>query len=101
VFDPDDVVFAWAIGKALVIVFVSLSTLVYLAWAVTRRREVAAHVERPRHIAFKYKSSVKTDTRYLSPDKTAGETEAPHVPWVGTSADKMIVQEPEQPITAG
>lgn len=68
-FDPHDVVFAWAIGKALVIVFVSLSTLVYLAWAVTRRGEVAAHLERPRHIALKYRSSVKMDTRHLSPDK--------------------------------
>jgi len=101
VFDPHDVVFAWAIGKALVILFVSLSTLVFLAWAVTRRGEVAAHVERPRHIALKYRSSVKMDTRHLSPDKTAGETEAPHVSWVGTSADKVIVQEPEQPIRRG
>jgi len=35
VFPSDDVVFAWAIGKALLIVIVSFGTLVYAAWAVT------------------------------------------------------------------
>ena len=34
-FPSDDVVFAWAIGKALLIVIVSFGTLVYAAWAVT------------------------------------------------------------------
>jgi hypothetical protein len=29
--------FAWAIGKALLIVFVSVSILVYAAWAGTRK----------------------------------------------------------------
>jgi hypothetical protein len=32
VFAPDDFVFAWAIGKALVIVAVSLGTMVYATW---------------------------------------------------------------------
>jgi len=41
----DDVVFAWAIGKALLIVIVSFGTLVYAAWAVTRQRKKVAHVE--------------------------------------------------------
>jgi hypothetical protein len=33
----EDVVFAWAIGKALLIVIVSLGILVYVAWAGTRK----------------------------------------------------------------
>ncbi len=32
----DDVVFVWAIGKALVIVLVALGILLYAAWAGTR-----------------------------------------------------------------
>jgi hypothetical protein len=31
----DDAVFAWAIGKAILIVIISFGTLIYLAWAVT------------------------------------------------------------------
>ena len=31
----DDAVFAWAIGKALLIVTISFGALIYLAWAVT------------------------------------------------------------------
>jgi hypothetical protein len=33
----DEVAFAWAIGKALLIVMVSCGVLVYAAWAGTRR----------------------------------------------------------------
>jgi hypothetical protein len=39
VFASDDLVFAWAIGKALLIVIVSFDTLVYAAWAVTWQRK--------------------------------------------------------------
>jgi hypothetical protein len=31
----DDAVFAWAIGKALLIMIIAFGTLIYLAWAVT------------------------------------------------------------------
>jgi hypothetical protein len=41
----DDVVFAWAIGKALLIVIVSFGTLVYAAGAVTPQRKKVPHVE--------------------------------------------------------
>jgi hypothetical protein len=34
----DEVVFAWAIGKALLVVIVSVGTLIYAAWAVPRKR---------------------------------------------------------------
>jgi hypothetical protein len=45
VFESGDPAFAWAIGKALLIVIVSVGTLVCLAWAVTCRRESTAFVE--------------------------------------------------------
>ena len=41
----DDVVFAWAIGKALLILIVSFSTLIYAAWVATRDWKDGAHVE--------------------------------------------------------
>lgn len=44
-FESGDPVFAWAIGKALLIMIVSVGTLVYLAWAVTCRRESTAFIE--------------------------------------------------------
>jgi hypothetical protein len=44
VFASDDVVFARAIGKALLIVIVSFGTLVYIAWAATYQRKNATHV---------------------------------------------------------
>ena len=47
-FASDDVVFAWAIGKALLIVIVSFGILVYAAWAVTWPRKNAAHVGIPK-----------------------------------------------------
>ncbi|MGB8781708.1 MAG: hypothetical protein WCD02_01230 [Terriglobales bacterium] len=37
-FVSDDVVFAWAIEKAFLIVIVALGILVYAAWAVTWQR---------------------------------------------------------------
>ena len=57
-FDSEDVVFAWAFGKAFLIVIVSFGFLIYLAWAVTWRRENAALVGSPKDSALKYKSSV-------------------------------------------
>ena len=44
----DDAVFAWAMGKALLIVIASFSTLVYAAWAVTRQRKKVAHIATPK-----------------------------------------------------
>ena len=44
-FESGGAVFAWAIGKALLLVIVSFGALVYLVWAVTWRRESTAFVE--------------------------------------------------------
>lgn len=51
-FASDDVVYAWAIGKALLIVTVSFSTLVYAAWVVTRQGKKVARVESPRIVSL-------------------------------------------------
>ena len=71
----DDLVFAWAIGKALLIVFVSLGALVYLAWAVTRQRNNAAQVAISRHRALKRKSPAKAERVLLITDATAEDSE--------------------------
>jgi len=59
VFASDDPVFAWAIGKALLIAIVSVGILVYAAWAVTWQRKDAVHVGISKDSALNYKSSVK------------------------------------------
>ena len=55
----DDVVFAWAIGKASLIVLVSFGCLVYAAWAVTYQKENTTHVGIPKDSDLRYKGSVK------------------------------------------
>jgi hypothetical protein len=42
VFDSDDVVFAWAILKALLVVVVGFGFLIYATWAVIRQSKDAA-----------------------------------------------------------
>jgi hypothetical protein len=49
----DVVLFAWAIGKALLIVMVPFDTLVYAAWAVTWPRKEVRMVESPRIVSFR------------------------------------------------
>jgi hypothetical protein len=62
VFASDDGVFAWAFGKALLIVIVSFGTLVYAALAVTYQRKNATHVGIAKDSDLKYKSSVESQT---------------------------------------
>src|SRR5882757_2017419 len=59
VFASDDVVFAWAIGKALLIVIVSFGTLVYAAWAATYQLKNVTHVGMSKDSALKYKLPLK------------------------------------------
>jgi hypothetical protein len=47
VFDSEDIVFVWAIGKALLVVIVSIGALVYIAWVATRKNEISARAEIP------------------------------------------------------
>ena len=78
----DDVVFAWVVGKASLIVFVSLGSLVYAAWAVAYQKENTTHVGIPKNSALKYKSSVK------APISCSSQTE------------QLDVGKPEQPAAA-
>jgi hypothetical protein len=78
VFASDDVVFAWAIGKALLIVIVSFATLgyaawVYAAWAVSWQRKNVAHLEIPKDGVLKHRSSVKAGKVLLIANGTTEE----------------------------
>jgi hypothetical protein len=75
VIDGDDLVFAWAIGKALLIVAVSLGALLYLAWAVTRQRKHEAQVAISKLGALKRKSPAKADRVVLITDATSADNE--------------------------
>jgi hypothetical protein len=55
----DDVIFAWAIGKASLIVVVSFGSLVYAAWAVTYQKEITTHVGLPKNNPLTHKSSAR------------------------------------------
>jgi hypothetical protein len=105
VFASDDVVFAWAIGKALLIVIVTFGILVYTAWAATYhatyQRKNATHVGIPQDSALKYKSSViKAGKVLLIANGTAEETEGACRILARTSAEEINVHEPRQPAAA-
>jgi len=55
VFASDDVVFAWAIGKALLIVIFSFGTLVYVAWVATYQKKSATRIGISKNSALRYK----------------------------------------------
>ena len=77
-FDPEDVVFVWAIGKALLIVIVSVGALIYLAWVATRS-EIAARVEIPGNGSVR-PSAVKASTLpIIGPEKTGAAEGARHI----------------------
>lgn len=96
-FASDDVVFAWAIGKALLIVIVSVGTLVYAAWAVTWQKD-AAQVRIPKERALKYQSSVQAGTVLLAGSGTTEEAEGARRIPAGTSAEQ--INAPEEPAAA-
>lgn len=64
-FDANDVVFAWAIGKAMLIVMVSIGALVYLVWVVTRKMEIAAQVRVSEDCGSRAESTVEERKRPL------------------------------------
>jgi hypothetical protein len=99
VFASDDVVFAWAIGKALLIVIVSVGTLVYAAWAVTWQKD-AAQVRIPKQSALKYQSSVQAGTVLLAGSGTTEEAEGARRIPARTSAEQINVPAPKEPAAA-
>jgi hypothetical protein len=90
----DDVVFAWAIGKALLIVIVSFGVLIYAAWAVTGQKP--GHVGIPKGRALKYESSLKAGKVLLIAHRTA-EVEPERRTPARISAEEIKVHGPGQP----
>jgi hypothetical protein len=100
VFDSDDVVFAWAIGKAILIVVVALVILAYAAWVVTRQSEDAAQVGIPEDSALKHKSSLQAGTVVFIGRGTTEEAGGVRNILVGTSTEGINVYKPEKPAPA-
>ena len=96
-FDSNDPVFAWAVGKALLIVIVSIGILVYLAWAVTRH-EIAVDAGVLEDGASRSRSSVKVSKLPITVTTERGEG-APRI-LSRTSAEENDVHEPERPAAA-
>jgi hypothetical protein len=94
VFAADDVVFAWAIGKALLIVIFSFCTLVYVAWAATYQKKNATHVGISKGSAFKRASSCSLQTDHLKSWKGYSTF------WLGPRQKRSNGREPEQPAGA-
>src|SRR5882762_838363 len=71
----DDIVFAWAIGKALLIVIFAFGTLVYTAFAATWQRKDAAHAGIPKDDALKNRRLVRPGKVLLIGNGTVEEAE--------------------------
>ncbi len=99
VFDSEDVVFVWAIGKALLIVIVSVSALLYIAWVATRTTEVGARVDLPEVGALKLSAVKAGQVPPLVPGKLGAADGARHIP-SGISTEENNSREPEQPTFA-
>lgn len=104
-FASDDVVFAWAIGKALLIVIVSFAILgyaawVYAVWAVTWQRKNVVHREISKDGVLKHRSSVKAGEVLLMANGTTEEGEGARSILSRTLAEETKVPEPEQPTAA-
>ena len=99
-FASDDVVFAWAIGKALLIVIVSVGALVYVAWAATYQKKKATHIGVSNDSALKYKLPLKR-ARSCSLQADHLERRKGHTAfWRGLRQKRSSVREPEQPVAA-
>ena len=99
-FESDDAVFAWAIGKALLIVIVSFGALVYAAWAATYQKKNTTHVGISKDSALKYKLPLKrARSRSLQTDQLTRRKEHTAF-WLGPRQKRSNVREPEQPAGA-
>jgi hypothetical protein len=99
VFDSEDVVFVWAIGKALLIVIVSLSALLYIAWVATRKTEIVARVDIPEAGALKLRAVKAGRMQPIGPGQFGAADRTRHIP-SGTSTEENISREPERPTFA-
>jgi hypothetical protein len=70
VFDSDDIVFAWAIGKALLILIVSIGTLIYIAWVAARKMEISARAGIHENGALNSSVVKASNVSSIGPEKT-------------------------------
>lgn len=99
-FDSSDVAFAWAMGKALLIVIVSIGILVYLGWAATRQNEIGVGARVLQDGASRSRGSVKASKVPITASGTTGRVEeAPRI-LASTSAEENNVHESERPAAA-
>jgi len=70
-FSSDELVFAWPIGKALVIVVVAFGILVYAAWAGTKRTLRSSGNHRFRPLQMPSHRSIRAATLHGSDDAKA------------------------------
>ncbi len=94
--DSDDVVFAWAVGKALLIVIVSIGVLVYIAWVATRKNETIASVEIPKNGALTSSDVKASNVPPSGPEKIGTAEEVRHI-LSGTAAGENNDRKSEQP----
>jgi hypothetical protein len=98
VFDSEDVVFAWAIGKALLIVIVSVGALVYIAWFATRTKSIA-QVDISENGALSSSAVKANKIPPIGPGRIGTEEEARRI-LSGTSVDENNARKPEHPAVA-
>jgi hypothetical protein len=99
VFDSEDVVFIWAIGKALLIVIVSASSLLYIAWVATRKKEIVARVDIPPNGVLRLSTVQVSEMPPTGPGEPGAADGISHIP-SGTSTEESNSREPEQPTFA-
>jgi hypothetical protein len=98
-FDSEDVVFAWAIGKAWQIVIVSVGALVYFAWGATRKKEIVARVDILENGALRSSAVKASKVPPIGPEKTGAAEGARHI-LSGISAEENNTRKPEQSTVA-
>ena len=98
-FDSEDIVFAWAIGKSLLIVIVSVGALIYIAWVATRKKEILARVDIPGNGTLRSSAVKASKVPPIGPGKI-GEAEGARHILSGTSAEENNTRKPEQPTVA-
>ena len=98
-FDSEDVAFAWAIGKALLIVILSVGALVYVAWVATQKKEIVARVDIPEDAALT-SSAVEVNAAPALGLGKIGAAEWARDILSGTSSEESNTRKPEQPTVA-
>ncbi len=94
-FDSEDVVFAWAIGKALLILMVSVGALIYIAWLATWKKEIVTRADIPENGALRSSAVNASKVPPIGPGKTGAAEEVSE-----TSSEEDNTRKPEQSTVA-